>query len=167
MKLIVGILLLVLSLTSCGIINTSAYKKKPKTTYNSNSKVSKQKRVVQYAKSYLGTRYRYGGTSKKGMDCSGLVYTSFKQINVSLPRVSYEMSKKGKAIKKREIQSGDLVFFRTSKKNSRAVNHVGVVSKVSSGIVYFIHSSSSKGVIESNLENPYWKKSYKFSKRIL
>ena len=76
------------------------------------------------------------------------------------------MSKQGKPIKTSQIKKGDLVFFKTGK-SSRSVNHVGVVSKVSSGTVFFIHSSSSKGVIESNLKTAYWNKSFKFAKRVL
>jgi len=159
--LILSVLTLLLS---CGTSKKSAYsKQKNAVTF----KKSKQERVVIYARSFLGTRYKYGGVTKKGMDCSGLVYTSFQKINVQLPRVSFEMSKRGRSLKTKEIQKGDLVFFKTSKKLGRAINHVGVVSNTRGGSIKFIHSSSSKGVIESSLNNPYWKKAYKFARRVL
>lgn len=148
-------------LTSCG-------SSKKSTTYKTKkvSTSSKSSSIVSEAKSYIGTRYRTGGTTKKGMDCSGLVYTTFNNNGVKLYRTSYDMSKQGKPIKTNQIKKGDLVFFKTGK-SSRNINHVGVVSKVSGGTVFFIHSSSSKGVIESNLKTAYWNKSFKFAKRIL
>ena len=150
--------------TSCGIAKKSSRSSSSyKTTRTSSS--NKTNSIVLEAKSYIGTRYRTGGTTKKGMDCSGLVYTSFNNNGVKLHRTSYDMSKQGKPIKTKEIKKGDLVFFKTSK-SSRSVNHVGVVSKVNRGIVYFIHSSSSRGVIESNLQTAYWNKSFKFAKRV-
>lgn len=147
--------------TSCGSSKnkSSSYSKKS----TSNNKVES---IVNNAKSYIGTRYRSGGTTKKGMDCSGLVYTAFTNNGVSLYRTSFDMSKQGKQISTNKVQKGDLLFFKTSK-SGRSINHVGVVSKVKSGTVYFIHSTNSKGVIESALTTKYWAKSYKFAKRVL
>jgi len=170
MKNIISLFCVALLLISCGSSQkVAAYKKRPSTVGKKNIPVSgtKPQQVIKYAKTYLGTPYKFGGTTKSGMDCSGLVFTSFKKINVNLPRVSYDMSKKGKAVNLRGIKPGDLVFFKTSKKSHKPVNHVGVVSKSSNGRIRFIHSSSSKGVIESSLDNPYWNKTFKFAKRIL
>ena len=162
MKLIfISIFTSLFLLTSCG-----STKKAVSYKTNKTSTSNKTNSIVTEAKSYIGTRYRTGGTTKKGMDCSGLVYTTFNNNGVKLYRTSYDMSKQGKPIKTSQIKKGDLVFFKTGK-SSRSVNHVGVVSKVSSGTVFFIHSSSSKGVIESNLKTAYWNKSFKFAKRIL
>jgi len=170
MKKLIGLLWICGLLISCGSTKKPAiaYKKKASKIYVGNSKIgSRQERVVKYAKSYIGTPYKYGGVTKGGMDCSGLVYTSFQKVNINLPRISFDMSKKGKSIKDREIRPGDLVFFKTTHKSKRPINHVGLVSRVHKGTVYFIHSSSSKGVIESSKANPYWNKAYKFAKRIL
>jgi len=169
MKKILLLINALILLVSCGSTKKVAtYKKRPIVNKKKPSvSRAKQERVIQYAKNYLGTPYKYGGVTKRGMDCSGLVYTSFQKINVKLPRVSYDMSKTGKSIKNKDIRPGDLVFFRTSRSSRNPINHVGVVSKVSNGSVRFIHSSSSKGVIESALESSYWSKAFKFAKRIL
>lgn len=161
MKLISLLILSLFLFASCGSsIKTTKYTPKKS---NTRDRVTT---IVNDAKSYIGTRYRTGGTTKKGMDCSGLVYTTFNTNGVKLHRTSYDMSKQGKPLKTKEVKKGDLLFFKTSK-SSRSINHVGVVSKVSNGVIYFIHSSSSKGVIESNLKTDYWNKSFKFAKRVL
>ncbi|WP_010179732.1 C40 family peptidase [Aquimarina agarilytica] len=151
---------LLISLTSCGSL------KKSNSSHRKSSINPKAIRIVQHAKSYIGTRYKYGGTTKRGMDCSGLVYTSFGKENIVLPRTSAAMSTKGKPVKRQHIKKGDLVFFKTGKSFKR-INHVGVVSKVSENTIFFIHSSSSKGVIESSLSTNYWAKSFRYAKRIL
>ena len=161
MKLISLLILSLFLFASCGSgKNTTEYTPKKS---NHRDKITS---IVNDAKKFIGTRYRAGGTTKKGMDCSGLVYTTFNTNGIKLYRTSLDMSKQGKPIKTKEIKKGDLLFFKT-RKSSRSVNHVGLVSKVSNGTIYFIHSSSSKGVIESCLKTDYWNKSFRFAKRIL
>ena len=93
-----------------------------KEAFSSNSKsIIKPKNVVDNALKYLGTRYRYGGTSDKGMDCSGLVSTSFKEANITLPRSSRDMAKQGKEIPLENVKKGDLVFFAA--RNRKKVIH--------------------------------------------
>ena len=111
-------------------------------------------RIINTAKTYIGTPYHYGGTSHKGMDCSGLVYTVYDTIDKKLPRSSFAMSGEGKIINENEVQKGDLIFFKTL--NRTRINHVGIVSRVEDGVIYFIHASSSLGVIESSLEESYY-----------
>ena len=126
---------------------------------------SKADKIVLNASSYLGTKYKYGGTTKRGMDCSGLVFTAFKSEKIQLPRVSIDMAKKGRKISLKKVQKGDLLFFKTSRKNR--INHVGIVSYVRNGIIKFIHSSTSRGVIESSLSEKYWKKAFTKATKIL
>lgn len=124
------------------------------------------KKVIQVAESYLGTKHRLGGLSKSGIDCSGLVYTAFKENRVQLPRTAYEMSRRGKKIKPKKAESGDLIFFSTGKK--RKINHVGIITKVSKKGIVFIHTSSSKGVIYTKLSSSgYWGKRFKSIIRVL
>ncbi len=130
-----------------------------------NSKNTKTSSIIKTALSYEGTRYKYGGTTKKGMDCSGLVYTSFKKEEVDLPRSSREMSKKGKSIPLKKAMVGDLLFFKTNK-NKNVVNHVGLVVEVKNQI-QFIHASVSRGVIVSSLDEQYWRRCHVGTRRIV
>ena len=110
--------------------------------------------VLQVAKSYMGTPYQYGGTSKTGIDCSGLVFSSFLSIEMTLPRTSRALAEAGEPIKPKKIKEGDLVFF--SSRNDGNINHVGLVTAVAGAEVSFIHATVSKGVREDRLDVGYW-----------
>lgn len=124
------------------------------------------KDIIDFAKQFEGVKYKYGGTTKKGMDCSGLVHTVFKQNAITLPRRSSDMAKSGDWIDLKQVQKGDLLFFAT-KKGSRNINHVGIVTDSRVGNVEFIHASTSKGVIVSNLAERYWYFAFVQARRIL
>lgn len=126
---------------------------------------AKQTSVVAEASTYLGTPYAFGGTSKRGIDCSGLVINSFASQSIQLPRTTTDLIREGKKAKLKKLRKGDLVFFSTSKPK-RKVNHVGIVVETSPEIK-FIHSSTSRGVIISSLNEAYWRKNYKKARRIL
>ena len=135
----------------------------------SSSKKSANKNVEQVintARSYRGTPYRYGGTTRSGMDCSALIYQSFASVGIQMPRTSESQSKLGKNVPDKNLQKGDLLFFATSKSRKK-VTHSGIVTEVSGKGIFFIHSSTSLGVTEDNLNNTYWKKAFLFGKRIL
>lgn len=110
---------------------------------------------------WAGTRYKLGGNSRQGVDCSGFVQLTFKQrFGIHLPRITREQAKQGKAIAKHQIQTGDLVFFKTG----RGPNgyHVGIYVKDDK----FLHASTKGGVIYSSLNSPYWQKTYWQARRI-
>lgn len=122
--------------------------------------------VVQKAKTYLGTPYKYSGLDHKGIDCSGLVYVSFQEIHVTMPRVAEDQSKKGRRIYIGELHAGDLVFFK-EKKSSSKITHVGIISNTDyPNSVTFIHASTSKGVREDELMTGYWKDLYLMAVRV-
>lgn len=129
------------------------------------SQTSKAEAVIGEAEKYLGTPYRFGGNDRKGLDCSGLMKLSFSKINLNLPRVSREQASIGRDVRKSQILPGDLVFFANS--GGRKITHVGLVTKVSAGEIYFIHSSTSKGVMISKLNNVYWYPRYVKARRVL
>lgn len=119
-----------------------------------NNHSSEMNQVVKNAKSYLGTKYQYGGSTKKGMDCSGLIHVAFKEAGQAVPRTSKSLYDTSKKVSLDRIRKGDLLFFATGKKNK--VNHVGLVTQRSATGITFIHASSSRGVMQSSLNEMYW-----------
>jgi len=128
---------------------------------------SKVDRVVASARTYIGTPYRYGGTTRSGMDCSGLLLNSFRAIQVTLPRTSEAQSKVGAEVKMKDLAPGDLVFFATGRKK-RKITHVGLVTEVKGkDQVKFIHASSSLGVVETNIYADYYQKRFRGARRVI
>ncbi|MBU2939218.1 C40 family peptidase [Lacinutrix sp. C3R15] len=166
------ILILLISFSACkSSKNKRVVTKKVRTTKTVANKTTSKtsanvKSIVDYAKTFEGVKYKYGGTTKKGMDCSGLIYTSFKKEAISLPRTTNDLSKTGNWIDLKEVKVGDLLFFAT-KKNSRKVNHVGIVTTSRTGYVEFIHASTSRGVMISNLAERYWYLAYVQARRVM
>ena len=108
--------------------------------------------LVDEARKWLGTRYRYGGDSRKGTDCSGMTMQVYKKITgIKLPRDSRSQQSFTKRIKRTDLTPGDLVFFASKAGGSR-VGHVGIYI----GGGEFIHASSSRGVIISSLDERYY-----------
>ena len=121
--------------------------------------------LLKTAKSYLGVPYKYGGNNQSGFDCSGLVVVSFDKLGLKLPRVSSQQANSGKEIKINDVRKGDLLFFNTS---GNSISHVGIIDEIDhSGEIKFIHSSTSKGVIISSLDENYWKLRFVKAVRVL
>lgn len=140
---------------------------KEQTKENIHESSEKADKVIKAARSYIGTPYKFGGTSRAGMDCSGLMLLCFKEVNIDLPRTSAEQSNMGQAIKYADLRPGDLVFF-TDKKGNTKVVHAGLVSKVNGPRdVKFIHASTKLGVVESDLYVSYYESILIKAKRIL
>lgn len=150
--------IILLLLVSCG----GSKKVKRVETQRKNTVIN----VVSYSKTYLGTPYKYGGMEPSGIDCSGLLHLSFLRYGIELPRTTEELAKTGHQLNLKQVDVGDLVFFRTSK-NSRKINHVGLVVNKTNKTIDFIHSSSSQGVMISSINNPYWRKNYVKSRRVI
>ena len=128
---------------------------KKKTTYSSTQI---NKIIVNKCQDYLGTPYKFGGITKNGMDCSGLIFTAFKELGEDIPRVSYKQADFFEEIKKVDIKIGDLVYFKV---NSGRINHTGIVSRIENREeIYFLHASTSTGVREDNLLSNYWKSKF-------
>lgn len=111
---------------------------------------------------YLNTPYLWGGTSKRGIDCSAFVQTvMYQSIGVMLPRTSYEQSNVGEDVSRSELKFGDLLFFDTMSKGR--VSHVGIY--LSDG--YFVHSGSKTGVIVASLDSDFYSRVYLKAKRVI
>jgi lipoprotein Spr len=118
----------------------------------------KSKILAQYSQ-WKGTRYHFGGSSHRGIDCSALMQAIFHgSMKMELPRTTSEQLHNGHHIAQNELKPGDLVFFKTS----RSTRHVGVYV----GNNKFIHASKVKGVTVSSLANNYWQAHYETARRV-
>ncbi|RAK19857.1 S-layer family protein [Anoxybacillus vitaminiphilus] len=117
--------------------------------------------IVPASKKYIGVPYQWGGTTARGFDCSGFIRHVYQTLDVNVPRTTSEMYETGTSVKKEDLRVGDIVFFNT---NGKGVSHAGIYI----GENQFIHSSSSKGVTVSSLNDPYyWGKKYIGARRVL
>ncbi|MBF4471071.1 LysM peptidoglycan-binding domain-containing protein [Flavobacterium sp. HJJ] len=121
--------------------------------------------IIQSASDKIGTRYRSGGTTTAGFDCSGFMYSTFGAFDIKLPRSSIEQSAIGEKIDDENAQKGDLIFFKTN--GRRHINHVGMVIEVNEDEIKFIHSSTHSGVIISSTKEPYYHRNFAQVNRIL
>lgn len=121
--------------------------------------------LITKASENLGVRYRGGGTDRNGFDCSGLMFSTFRNIDMTLPRSSSDMAaNSGVKIDRNQAQKGDLIFFAT---RGRWVGHVGMITEVLDDEIKFIHSSTSSGVIISSTKEPYYAKRFVQINRVL
>ncbi len=124
--------------------------------------------LLHFARLHLGTPYKLSGKNAKGFDCSGFVHYVYKQFDIivpySCPAISSYCTQR---INKKELQKGDLLFFKGSNINSKAIGHVAIVYSVNESEIKMIHSCR-RGVILENLnESAYYKSRYLFAKRVL
>jgi len=154
-------LLLVFFIASCG------GNKKVASNKNNNLIIDKYSNLLQVSKSeiinvklytfidnWYGTKYKYGGMSKAGVDCSGFCTLLYGKVyNKTINRMTSDLSRDINKKSKTKLKEGDLVFFNISKKKN---SHVGVYLRNNR----FVHASTSKGVLISSLDNPYYKKTY-------
>lgn len=128
--------------------------------------MSKVDFLIAKASEHLGTRYRGGGTTSAGFDCSGLMFATFKNIDMTLPRSSGSMAVgAGVRIERYQAQKGDLIFFTTNGRGS--INHVGLITEIIGDEIKFIHSSVQSGVVISSTKEPYYAKRFIQINRVL
>ncbi len=122
-----------------------------------------EKDIVEEAMSWMGTPYKYAGSEKgRGTDCSGFVVSVYEKVaGIKLPRNSREQSEFCKKLKKSSVRAGDLVFFATGKDKNR-VSHVGIMIDD----VKFIHASTKKGVVVSEVTAPYYERTFMMYGRV-
>jgi len=156
MKFYTPIVLILTGVVLSGCSSTLKQSSAPNVSMQAQSPVS-QALLDQY-KSWAGTPYRLGGNNRSGIDCSAFTQITFRdQFGLDIPRTTRDQLGSGSNISKSQLKAGDLVFFQTGYKQ----RHVGVY--VQEG--QFLHASTSKGVIISRLDNPYWSKHYWTARR--
>ena len=121
--------------------------------------------LINVASDKLGTGYRSGGTTPAGFDCSGLMYSTFKKFDITLPRSSHQMAEIGTEINPEDAKKGDLIFFIN--RGQHRINHVGMIVEINGDEIKFIHSSTQGGVIISSLKESYYERTFKQINRII
>ncbi|GIU44803.1 peptidase P60 [Shewanella colwelliana] len=153
---------LIVMLSGCASSPPVADMKNVQPTSASSQRISVQEfetKLLSFFQQWQGVRYRLGGMSHHGVDCSGLVVLAYSEIlALPLPRTTEELAKLGKPISKANLQAGDLVLFKTG----WSTRHVGIYLSDSR----FLHASTSQGVMISRLDNRYWQQKYWQSRRL-
>lgn len=128
-----------------------------------DKKKTREKKLSRVAKANLGKRYVWGAVGPRTFDCSGFTSSIYKKMGFAIPRVSRNQAKYGKLVPRDKLQVGDLIFFDTSTPRKGYVNHVGIYL----GNNKFIHASSAKKrVVISKLTQSFYKKRYKWARRV-
>ena len=125
--------------------------------------LNKRNKFIENAKQFLGVPYVYGGTSKNGIDCSGLIFLAGKGIGLTLPRTASQICEYSRIIEDSEKQAGDLLFFAD---NGVKVSHVAIYIG-DNKMIHAASSGSKTGVIISELSESYWKRTYYCAGRII
>ncbi|MDG1477368.1 MAG: NlpC/P60 family protein [Vicingaceae bacterium] len=161
MKKCIRLVFIVFVFSACGGGKSAVSKKKDNYVVNKYAEILKTPKseiknvkLYSFIDSWYGVKYRFGGMSKSGVDCSGFCNVLYSQVyNRQIRRTTAQLVKDVNKVGKNRLKEGDLVFFNIARKKN---SHVGVYLKNNK----FVHASSSKGVIISSLENPYYKKAY-------
>ncbi len=112
--------------------------------------------IINFAKTFLGVPYVYGGASPAGFDCSGFIQYVFKEYGFSVARTAGAQSLFGMDVTLDELQPGDLLYFKGRNVNSTSIGHVGMVTAVVNGKVEFIHAAGKSVKMETLNKNSYY-----------
>jgi len=154
------------------VVNCTSYqleKYNPNQRYKSPDFSSKnvhlREEVTQHAKRFVGSPYKYAGTTPKGFDCSGFTSYVLKEY-VDIPRSSIAQAEAGDSVELNEVKPGDLIFF--SKTGKGRISHVALVVGNNQEGIQVVHSTTSRGVIVENISTSrYWKPKIKYARDVL
>lgn len=127
-------------------------------------------RLLAHARTFIGTPYRHGGTTREGLDCSGFTQLVFREAGmpVRLGRSSRDQMMQGVPVETDRLQPGDLVFFATTDSDPERISHVGIVTKGGKPQeAMFIHASTGRGVIEQPIFTDYFAPRYRGARRVI
>ena len=150
----ISFFVLIFVLSAC--TSTARYKSIKKSRQNNHQSQKKSysrhnSQLQNYIQDWIGVPYKYGGLSKRGIDCSGFTLTIYSEVyNYKLPRTALDQFKTGRKINASLLTEGDLVFFRGVR--GTGIDHVGIYLENNK----FIHASTSAGVIISDLSEKYY-----------
>lgn len=147
------IFLSVFFLSSCSLFRKSTSNSHPNTF-----SIQENKEIIQASKQFMGIPYRNGGMDLDGMDCSGFLFSLYAGNSFIIPRTTGLQMEFGYPIEKSSIETGDWLFFKTN--GAAQINHVGLVTQITSKNILFIHASTSKGIREDDLYQSYWTRSF-------
>lgn len=125
--------------------------------------LTKNDSLLLIAEAQIGVPYQYAGKTPQGFDCSGFTRYVYSQLGISLGASSYQQFREGVSIATDDALPGDLVFFRSSEK----ISHVGMITRQEEKVTYFVHASSSRGVVEDQLETDYFQSRLAGIRRVL
>lgn len=142
------------------IVSDKAAREDMEYTQARNKKIAK---LFNAASSLIGAPYHSGSSGPKAFDCSGFTSHVFQSIHLSLPRMATDQARVGHAVKLALVKAGDLLFF-----GGRNIDHVALVSRVTSNKVYIVHATTGNGVMEQALQDSaYWLKRFKGARRVI
>ncbi len=125
--------------------------------------------IVDYAKSYIGIKYKYAGcTPETGFDCSGFLNYVFKKFGKKLPRSSRDYKDFGKKISLKKCKKGDIILFSGRNPKQNPVGHVGIIISTTENGIKFIHSATSnnRGIVISDFSVKYYKTRFAGIRRV-
>jgi len=122
--------------------------------------------IIKYAKQFMGVPYVWGGMSPSGFDCSGFINYVFRGFGFSLTRTSYGLAELGTTVTLKNLQPGDLMFFKARNLNSKVVGHVALVVDTTDGVIQFIHAARTGIRIDTFNNHSYYVPRYIKSKRL-
>lgn len=126
------------------------------TTDNTQSTTSSADKIIDFAKTFLGVPYVYGGSSPAGFDCSGFIQYVFKEFGYSFARTASAQSLLGYDVTLNELEPGDLMYFKGRNVKSTSIGHVGMVTSVTEGKITFIHAAGKSVKMETFNNNSYY-----------
>ena len=150
LKVVLVSFFLVFALSECITVGKAHTPKQQDSTQLSEQR----QKLVEVAKELVGTPYRYGGTDKRGFDCSGFTSFVFNKVNVNLSRTSGSQALEGRKVPLKKARTGDLVFFKRSKMSK--VFHVAIILENGKDGLKVIHSTSRGVVIDNITDSKYW-----------